>query len=82
MLSGAAERITVRPDRAKGLAVTVTQRRWAGLHNRSLTTLGRAVQIGTTPTTVVSDGVSYPRPMDRWTFYLHTAPLLVVGAGR
>ena len=43
------------------------------------TTLGRAVQIGTVPTTVVRDGVPYPRPMDRWTFYKHTEPLRLVG---
>lgn len=80
VLGGRAERVTVRPDRAKGLAVTVTQRRLGGLRLTSATTLGRAVQFGITPSTVVSDGVEYPRPMDRWTFYLHTAPLLLVGA--
>lgn len=80
VLRGVADRITVAPDRAKGLAVTVTQRRLGGLRRRSTTTLGRAVQIGSTPTTVVSDGTAYPRAMDRWTFYLHTAPLLLVGA--
>lgn len=80
VLGGSAERITVRPDRAKGLAVTVTQRRLGGLRRRSVTTPGRAVQFGTAPTTVTVDGAAYPRPMDRWTFYLHTAPLLVVGA--
>jgi hypothetical protein len=81
VLRGVADRITVAPDRAKGLAVTLTQRRLGGLGRRSTTTLGRAVQIGSTPTTVVSDGTAYPRAMDRWTFYLHTAPLLLVGAG-
>ena len=80
VLRGAAERIIVRPDRAKGLAATVTERRWAGLRRRSTTTLGRAVQIAAAPTTVTSDANDYPRPMDRWTYYLHTAPLLLVGA--
>ncbi len=82
VLRGAAQRLRVEPDREKGLAVTVTRRRVMGVGRRPRTTLGRAVQIGTAPTTVVSDGIPYPRSMDRWTFYKHTEPLrLVRGLG-
>ena len=78
VLGGPADRIEVEPDPAKGLAVTIVHRRFLGLGRRSSTTLGRAVQIGTTPTTVIRDGVTYPRQMDRWTFYQHTRPLRLV----
>ncbi len=78
VLRGAAQRLRVEPDRAKGIAVTVTRRRVMGVGRRPSTTLGRAVQIGTAATTVVRDGIPYPRPMDRWTFYKHTEPLRLV----
>jgi hypothetical protein len=78
VLRGSAQRLRVEPDREKGLAVTVTHRRFAAIGRRPKTTLGRAVQIGTTATTVVSDGIGYPRPMERWTFYKHTEPLRLV----
>ena len=78
VLRGAAQMIKVEPDRDKGLAVTVSRRRFVGVGRRPKTTLGRAVQIGTAPTTVVRDGIPYPRPMDRWTFYKHTEPLRLV----
>lgn len=82
-LGGSAERIRVVPDPVKGLAVTVVQRRVGGVFGpRPRTTLGRAVQIGCAPTTVRSDGRDYPRPMDRWTFYKHTAPLQLVCSRR
>ena len=82
MLAGDAGLITVAPHPGRGLAVTVTgPRRWGGLRSgRSVTTLGRAVQLGMSATEVVSDGVPYRRPMTTWIFYKHTAPLLVVGA--
>lgn len=82
VVGGRAHRLRVQPDPAKGLAVTVTAKTFAGLPRGRRTTLGRAVQIGTEPTTVIRDGVPYPRPMDRWTFYKHTEPLLLVGAPR
>ena len=79
VLGGAADRISVAPDPGKGLAVTVTRRRVVGVFGpRPTTTLGRAVQIGMAPTTVRLDGREYPRPMTRWTFYRHTAPLRLV----
>jgi len=78
VLRGAAQMIKVEPDRDKGLAVTVSRRRFVGIGRRPKTTLGRAVQIGTAPTTVVRDGIPFARPMDRWTFYKHTEPLRLV----
>jgi hypothetical protein len=78
VLQGSARELRVRPDLEKGLAVTVTDRRLAGLARRSRTTNGRAVQIGCSATTVVRDSVAYPRPMERWTFYKHTEPLRLV----
>jgi hypothetical protein len=79
VLRGAAAAVRVQPHPAKGLAVTVTQRRVAGVFGpRPRTTLGRAVQIGMAPTTVRLDGREYPRAMDRWTFYRHTEPLRLV----
>lgn len=75
VLQGPAASLVVQPDSARGLEVTVLPRRLLGLGRRPRVTRGRAVQIGTTPTTVTSDGVPYPRQMDRWTFYKHTEPL-------
>jgi hypothetical protein len=79
VLRGGAERIRVVPDPALGLIVTVEQRRVAGVFGpRPTSTRGRAVQLGMAPTTVRSDGREYPRAMDRWTYYKHTAPLRLV----
>ena len=76
------EVLRVAPDARKGLAVTLTihPRRVPLFGRRPATTLGRAVQIASAPTTVVRDGVAHPRPMTRWTWYLHTAPLRLVSA--
>ena len=41
--------------------------------------LGRAVQVGGEPMTVVVDGVPHPRPVPRWTWFRHTTDLLLVG---
>lgn len=81
VLRGPAARIEVQPDRGRGLAATVTGPRRLGiLPGKSVRTEGRAVQIGTLPVIPERDGVPYPRPMDRWTWYKHTEPLLLVGA--
>lgn len=40
--------------------------------------VGRAVQVGSEPATVVSDGVVHPRPVPRRTWYLHTSTWLLV----
>lgn len=83
VLRGGAEWVRVAPDEASGLAVTVGQHRVAGIFGpRPRTTRGRAVQMGMAPTTVRSDGREYPRAMDRWTFYKHTAPLQLVCPAR
>jgi hypothetical protein len=39
---------------------------------------GRAVQVGGLPFTVVADGVAHPRPLERRTWYRHTADWLLV----
>jgi hypothetical protein len=40
--------------------------------------LGRAVQVGCEPATVVADGVPHPRPLPRRTWYRHTSDWLLV----
>ncbi|GAA2017366.1 hypothetical protein JL107_14025 [Nakamurella flavida] len=81
VLAGPALRLQVRPDRARGLLVTVERRGALPWTRRRTTTAGRAVQIGSAaPSLVTSDGVEHPRRMDRWTFYRHTEDLLLVGA--
>lgn len=40
--------------------------------------LGRAVQVGGRPFTVVADGVTHPRPLPRRTWYRHTEDWLLV----
>lgn len=78
VLSGSAAHLLIEPDTEKGLAVTVIPRRLIGFGRRARTIKGRAVQIGTVATEVISDGRPFERKMDRWTFYKHTAPLRLV----
>jgi len=78
VLSGGAAGLLVEPNEDKGLAVTVIPRRFLGFGRRARTWSGRAVQIGTVPANIVSDGCAFDRPMDRWTFYKHTQPLRLV----
>jgi len=40
--------------------------------------VGRAVQVGCLPATVVHDGVPHPRPVSRWAWYRHVADWLLV----
>ena len=40
--------------------------------------VGRAVQLGCEPATVVLDGVPHPRPVRRWAWYRHTDDWLLV----
>jgi len=75
-LRGTAERLEVAPDPAAGLVVRVTDRRLLGRRTRTLP--GRAVQFGGDPVAPSRDGVAYPRPMTRWTWYRHTADLRAV----
>ncbi|MBM9466683.1 hypothetical protein [Nakamurella leprariae] len=78
VLGGDARRLEVVPDAERGVRVTVVRRGRLPWTERSTVTVGRAVQLGTQPATVTRDGIEYPRPMDRWTWYRHTAPLLLV----
>jgi hypothetical protein len=78
LLSGGAAQVLVQPDPERGLAVTVVPTRVLGFGRSSRTHRGRAVQIGTAPSQVVSDGRLHDRPMERWTFYRHTVPLRLV----
>lgn len=78
VLRGAATAVRVEPDPDHGVAVAVRHRRLLGIGHRETVTRGRAVQFGLRPgTTIVRDGETYPRSMDRWTFYRHTAPMWV-----
>ncbi|KAA2260081.1 hypothetical protein F0L68_20345 [Solihabitans fulvus] len=78
VLRGQAARVevTADPDRKLGLVVHVTRRGLIG--RRTTTTQGRAFQVGCLPTTVTSDGVRHPRPMNKWTWYRHTEDLRLV----
>jgi hypothetical protein len=78
IVSGRAAGLLVEPNAEKGLAVTVVPRRFLAFGRRSQTYPGRAVQIGTVPAEIISDGRVYDRKMDRWTFYKHTEPLRLV----
>jgi hypothetical protein len=82
--SGAPMSVRVRPDLSLGLAVTVTPRR-VGLRrvlrvgSRAVTRLGRAVEFGLGPdVSIAYDGLTHPRPVNRWVFYAHTEPLLLL----
>jgi hypothetical protein len=78
LLSGSAAQVLVQPDTERGIAVTVVPNRVLGFGRRARTHRGRAVQIGTTPSQVVSDGHPHERRMERWTYYRHTVPLRLV----
>jgi hypothetical protein len=52
--------------------VVVRASRWGG------PPVGRAVQVGCLPATVVHDGVVHPRPVTRWAWYRHVADWLLV----
>lgn len=77
VLRGQAGRVEVTPDpdagpdtTKDGLVVRITR---TGLLGRRVSdSTGRAVQIGCLPVTVLRDGVSYDRPVDKWTWYRHT----------
>lgn len=78
VLRGRATAVHVVPDLATGVAVQVRQRRLLGIGARVDTTRGRAVQFGLRPgAAIVRDGQTFPRAVDRWTFYRHTAPMRV-----
>ena len=72
-LRGDAARVEVTPGPA-GVEVRVVR----GRLRRPTVHSGRAVQFGVDPTVPVLDGMPYPRPMTRWTWYRHTEDLRAV----
>jgi hypothetical protein len=82
VLRGSARRLVVAPGPA-GIAVRAG---WSGrapdgqvrpvsplARGGRGSAVGRAVQVGCEPATVVVDGVAHPRPVPRWTWYRHTS---------
>lgn len=85
VLRGPAPRLVVTPG-PSGIAVRAGRRDPDG-RMRALppkiaagqgSAVGRAVQIGGEPMTVISDGVAHPRPVPRWTWFRHTTDLQLV----
>jgi hypothetical protein len=76
-LRGAARAIEVTPDPA-GVAGRVVR----GPLRRSEVYRGRAFQLGCEETTVAHDGITHPRPVQRWTWYRHTEDLRAVSLPR
>lgn len=80
ILRGTLEAIEVYPDPDHGLLVKTIRGR--NLRKRRLSAgvkvfHGRALQLGLEPTTVLRDGAPGETP-DKWTWYRHTADLLLV----
>lgn len=73
VLRGRAWQLMATPG-TEGVSVAVRSG-WAQPTRRAT---GRALQIGCEPNTVVLDGVQHPQPVKRWTWYRHTADLLLV----
>jgi hypothetical protein len=86
VLRGRAAGLVVRPDpdggpaEFGGVAVTVTgQRRLAGLRRGTVRTArGRAATIGCRPASLARDGVADDRPLERRSWYRHTADWILV----
>ncbi|PRX47491.1 hypothetical protein B0I33_10569 [Prauserella shujinwangii] len=76
-LRGEARSIVVEPDRGDGPGLEVTVTRGRLLRRRERFRC-RAVQFGCRPVTPESDGVPYPRAMERWTWYRHTEDVLLI----
>ena len=76
VLRGQAGRLHAIPAVPDGVGVRVARIGVLGL--RTVSAVGRAVQVGCLSATVVSDGVEHPRPVTRWTWYRHTEPLRLV----
>ena len=76
LFDGSVDAVRIEPTMAlPGLRATVL----AGPGRRRRWLAGRAVQLGTTGTRVVRDGVEGPREVKRSTFYRHTTGWLRVG---
>lgn len=75
-LRGPARSIEVEPEMTgPGLMVRVTK---GTFFKRPVTQYARAFQLGCIPTRPSSDGVPYPRAVNRWTWYRHTEDLRFV----
>jgi hypothetical protein len=64
---GEVTRIDVRPDwqAVDTIGVTVMLQPLRPTRHTS----GRAVQVASDPARILRDGVAYPRPVSRWTWY-------------
>lgn len=85
VLRGDAAEVSVAPDPAGGVTVTVLgPRRLGGLRAGSVTARsGRAVQLGCRPAvTVVRDGLPGDRPVSRRSWYRHIEDWRLVRPGR
>jgi hypothetical protein len=76
-LRGAAHSVQVYPDDQGGPGLVVRILRGT-LFKRPVTHTGRAFQLGCIPTRPTSDGVPFPRAVNRWTWYRHTEDLRLV----
>lgn len=76
-LRGRARMIEVTPDPA-GVAGRVVR----GWLRRPEIFRGRAFQIGCEPATAMHDGITHPRPVQRWTWYRHTEDLRAISLPR
>jgi hypothetical protein len=76
-LRGTAKVIEVEPDGSGGPGLTVRVVR-GSLFKRAETFSARAFQLGANPVQPESDGVVFPRAVDKWTWYRHTEDLRLV----
>lgn len=70
--------VAVRAGRSDSLPDGSTRPVPAGAPAGRGAAVGRAVQVGCEPATVLLDGVPHPRPVRRWAWYRHTADWLLV----
>lgn len=90
VLRGATPWLVVAPSPTGGLAVRAgrlgrrpdgrTRPVPAAAPSGRGSAVGRAVQVGCEPATVLLDGVAHPRPVRRWSWYRHTGDWLLVRA--
>lgn len=78
VVAAGPEGIAVRTGRGSRLPTGATQPVPPAARSGRGSGRGRAVQIGGLPFTAVSDGVPHPRPLERRTWYRHTADWLLV----
>jgi hypothetical protein len=76
-LRGVAKVIEVEPDGSGGPGLSVRVVR-GSLVKRAETFATRAFQLGCDPVQPASDGVVFPRAVEKWTWYRHTEDLRLV----